>query len=50
MTTGCTSRDDADLLFCENETNTERLWGQPNASPYVKDGVDRAVVHGEPTR
>ena len=24
-------RDDADLLFCENETNTERLWGQPNA-------------------
>ena len=40
-------RDDADLLFCENETNTERLWGQPNASPYVKDGVDQAVVHGE---
>ena len=24
-------RDDVDLLFCENETNTERLWGQPNA-------------------
>jgi hypothetical protein len=40
-------RDDADLLFCENETNTERLWGQPNASAYVKDGVDRAVVHGD---
>jgi hypothetical protein len=40
-------RSYADLLFCENETNTERLWGQPNASPYVKDGVDRAVVHGE---
>ena len=40
-------RDDADLLFCENETNTERLWGQPNVSAHVKDGVDRAVVHGE---
>ncbi len=40
-------RDAADLLFCENETNTERLWGQPNASAYVKDGVDRAVVHGD---
>jgi hypothetical protein len=37
----------AALLFCENETNTERLWGTPNASAYVKDGVDRAVVHGE---
>ena len=40
-------RDDVDLLFCENETNTERLWGQPNASAHVKDGVDRAVVHGD---
>jgi hypothetical protein len=39
-------RSPADLLFCENETNSERLWGQPNPSPYVKDGVDRAVVHG----
>jgi hypothetical protein len=36
-----------DLLFCENETNHERLWGQPNAGPYVKDGIDRAVVHDE---
>jgi hypothetical protein len=40
-------RDEADLLFCDNETNTERLWGQPNTSAYVKDGVDRAVVHGD---
>jgi hypothetical protein len=40
-------RQDADLLFCENETNNERLWGQPNASPFAKDGVDRLVVHGE---
>ncbi len=35
------------LLFTENETNSERLFGTPNATPYVKDGVDRAVVHGE---
>ena len=27
-----------DLLFTENETNTERLFGVPNPSPYVKDG------------
>jgi len=39
--------DEAALLFTENETNTERLDGTLNASPYVKDGIDRAIVHGE---
>jgi hypothetical protein len=34
------------LLFTENETNTERLFGTPNRSPYVKDGFDNYVVHG----
>ncbi|MEO9255111.1 MAG: glucosidase [Tepidiformaceae bacterium] len=34
------------LLFTDNETNTERLWGKPNASPFVKDGIDEAIVHG----
>jgi hypothetical protein len=34
------------LLFTENETNTERLFGVPNATPYVKDGIHEAVVHG----
>ena len=30
--------DDADeLLFTENESNAERLWGVPNATPFVKD-------------
>lgn len=33
-------------LFCENETNTERLFGQPNATRYVKDGIGQAVVNG----
>jgi Mannosylglycerate hydrolase MGH1-like glycoside hydrolase domain len=36
----------ATLLFCENETNTERLFGVPNASPYVKDAVDNYLVAG----
>src|SRR5437764_345643 len=36
----------AQLLFCENETNNERLFGVPNASPYVKDGINDYVVHG----
>ncbi|WP_353946179.1 glucosidase [Streptomyces sp. HUAS MG91] len=37
------------LLFTENETNTERLFQTPNASPYVKDGINRYVVEGEGT-
>ena len=36
-----------ELLFTENETNVERLWGQPNASPWVKDAFHRYVVLGE---
>ncbi|HWS13079.1 MAG TPA: hypothetical protein VN279_09790 [Rhodocyclaceae bacterium] len=34
------------LLFTENETNTQRLFAVPNASPYVKDGINDFVVHG----
>ena len=34
------------LLFTENETNTARLWGQPPASPYVKDAFHEYVVSG----
>jgi hypothetical protein len=32
------------LLFTENETNNERLWGQPNITPYVKDAFHRRVI------
>lgn len=35
-----------DLLFTDNETNTQRLFGFPNASPYVKDAFHDTVVHG----
>ncbi|NTU60564.1 MAG: glucosidase, partial [Deltaproteobacteria bacterium] len=35
-----------ELLFTENETNAQRLWGQPNASPYVKDAFHAYVVEG----
>jgi hypothetical protein len=37
----------SELLFCENETNTERLFGTPNATPYVKDGINVAIVDGD---
>ncbi len=32
------------LLFTENETNSEKLYGVPNRSPYVKDAFHRYVV------
>ncbi len=37
----------ATLLFTENESNTSRLWKQPNPSPYVKDAFHRYVLLGE---
>ena len=37
----------ASLLFTENETNTQRLFGTANSSPYVKDGIGNFIVHGE---
>ncbi len=39
--------DDADsLLFCENETNFERVFNSPNFSPYPKDGINDYVISG----
>ena len=33
------------VLFTENETNTERLFGLPNQSPFVKDAFHEAVIN-----
>lgn len=35
------------LLFTENETNRQRLFGVDNPSPYVKDGIHNYIVHGQ---
>jgi len=35
------------VLMTGNETNNERVFGSPNDEPYVKDGIDRAVVGGD---
>ena len=40
--------DADDLLFCENETNTARLYGQPGPR-YPKDGIGEHVVLGADT-
>jgi hypothetical protein len=35
-----------DTLFTDNETNSSRLWRQPNASPYVKDAFHEYLISG----
>ena len=37
------------VLVTGNETNNERVFGAPNETPYVKDAIDRVVVHGDTT-
>ncbi len=39
-------QDGDKLLFTENETNNQKLFGGENHSPYVKDGINDRVVHG----
>jgi hypothetical protein len=38
----------AEPLFCENDTNSARLWGQ-EGPPYPKDGIADHIIHGLPT-
>ncbi len=38
--------DNPELLFTENETNTQRLFNAANQSPYVKDGINDYIVNG----
>jgi hypothetical protein len=41
---------DVPLLFTDNTTNHHRLFpGQPNESPFVKDGINDYVVQGQQT-
>jgi hypothetical protein len=35
------------LLFTDNESNRERLWGKPNQTRYVKDAFHRYLLNGE---
>ena len=38
---------DIPLLFTDNETNNQRIFGTSNAGPYVKDGINNYVVNGK---
>src|SRR6266566_1545259 len=35
-----------DVLFTNNDTNMQRLFGVPNTTPYVKDAFHEYLVHG----
>jgi hypothetical protein len=35
------------LLFTENETHCERLYGTPSRTPFVKDGINEYLVNGQ---
>jgi hypothetical protein len=37
----------AEVLFTDNESNQERLYGAPNDRKFLKDAFHRAIVHGE---
>ena len=34
------------LLFCDNETNNEKIFGSPNLSQHTKDGIGEFVING----
>ena len=35
-----------ELLFCDNETNTEKVWGTESTTRHPKDAIHEAVVNG----
>jgi hypothetical protein len=41
------AEDGIELLFCENETNNQRLFGTPNACAHPKDAINDFVVGGD---
>jgi hypothetical protein len=36
--------ENPELLFCENETNNQRLYKSENTSPFVKDGINEYIT------
>jgi len=38
-----------ELMFCDNETNTRRLYNINDGKPFYKDGINDYIVHGAAT-
>ncbi|WP_240410144.1 MGH1-like glycoside hydrolase domain-containing protein [Flavisolibacter nicotianae] len=43
------AKEKGTLLFCDNETNLQRLYGVDNGSAYTKDGINDYLVNGNKT-
>ncbi|WP_377026776.1 MGH1-like glycoside hydrolase domain-containing protein [Mucilaginibacter ginsenosidivorans] len=42
-------KDNARLLFCDNESNMQKLYNYSNEAPFQKDGVNEFLVNGNST-
>ncbi|MEB3331981.1 MAG: glucosidase, partial [Synechococcaceae cyanobacterium] len=40
-------RGAVELVFADNETNAERIYGRPSPSPYTKCGIHRYLIEGD---
>jgi hypothetical protein len=49
MTLSGVETDLVESVACDNETNTQALWGSAGRSEYPKDGIGDHVVHGAAT-
>jgi hypothetical protein len=38
-----------EMLFCDNETNTKRLYNSDDGKQFYKDGINDHIIHGSPT-
>jgi hypothetical protein len=47
FTTELLCEGDPELLFTNNDTNTQLLYGIPNTVPYVKDAFNNYLIHGK---
>lgn len=36
-------------MFCDNETNMQKVYGQENTDQYLKDGINNYIVNGDKT-
>ncbi|RZK92779.1 MAG: glucosidase, partial [Hymenobacter sp.] len=45
----CYAEGGPELLFCDNDTNCERLYGTPSRDKFLKDGINNYVVEKELT-
>ena len=37
--------EDGEQLFCDNETNNERMYSRPNDAAFLKDGINNYIVN-----